>query len=739
MSYETTTPAAERYTGKFFRQIFYNKENDYCIYLYICNKDVTTVVGTDLPKADYPVTFSGKWVNNKNHGLQFEADMVIEQVPSDPFDIISFISNLKIGIGKKMAQKMVSMVAAEGFWDTVQNRPETFRGVVPMQRISQLQTKVKKQLFMQRIANICGSDLKIDTGRYRQICSVFKDNLDVIPEMILENPFILVNAGFTFPELDQFACKRTKLESNDHRRLLGACLYVLLDGIKQCHSALPVELVLDNMNTLLNKLGHVDRDICKEFLKAADAQHEITVCNGLCYLNRSYEEESALVNILTKLNEIPPENLNPSLFESFLANYEEEKGFSLSPDQRKAVWMAMTRSVCVITGGPGTGKSTILDAIRACWKSFRPSERNALMAPTGRAAVRMTEVTGEYASTVHSALQLVVGNPSMRKMQEGSAYIHDELVIIDETSMLDQSTSASLVAALRGCVENTRQHLVLVGDPDQLPSVAYGNVLADIIASGVIPVCSLNTVYRQAQGNPIIENSIRIRNGDANLLWTPIFKGYHNGSEKANKEAVCRFYASCVKQYGIENVVLLSPYHQKTEISTNALNKILQDTINPDVGQAAILFGKKQYRLNDRVMMLKNTEELSNGDIGTVTEITDDSYEDGPGLTVLFESGLKYWFAKENLYQLELAYALTVHKSQGGQYRVVIMIMPDNTSPFLQRKVVYTGVTRSKEYFAVFGPPQVFAYAIRNNKYDARYTGLVARLRQAKENQLEAA
>jgi exodeoxyribonuclease V alpha subunit len=489
------------------------------------------------------------------------------------------------------------------------------------------------------------------------------------------------------------------------------------------------------MVSILRDRGAISAQACMDFLNLADSQQDITLCCGMCYLNRSFEEESALVNILTELNAIPPENLNPKLFWGFIQDYEKEKGFHLSEDQKNAVWTAMTRSICVITGGPGTGKSTILDAIRACWRSFRPSEQLSLMAPTGRAAVRMTEVTNEYASTVHSRLQLNIGNDSMNHMIDNDASVTDELVIVDETSMLDQPTSASLVAALKGRFENkTRQHLILVGDPNQLPSVSYGNVLADIIESGVIPVCSLNTVYRQASDNPIIENSIRIKNGNPDLLWTPTFKAFHNGSELANKVAVRKFFSACVKQYGIENVILLSPYRQKTDISTNALNTDLQDAINPSVGQPAIQYGKRQYRLHDWVMMLKNTESLSNGDIGTIVEVVQETAEQEAGVVVQFESGIKETFTKENLSRLDLAYALTVHKSQGGQYRVVIMILPDKPSTFLQRRVVYTGVTRAKEFFAVFGPRHVLSYAIRNDKYDKRYTGLVVRLRNANKN-----
>lgn len=738
MSFNATVN--DRYTGIFCHRIFRSEETGYCVCLYSFKGDTTTVVGEDLPEVNYPVTFAGRWVNHKDHGLQFEADIVVEQIPSQPEDIITFIATAHVGIGKRKAREMLRLVDATEFWDVLLSDPNRFSKAITASRITKLQNKVKELTFMQNIAKICGNELKFDTTRYKRICSEFKDDLAAVPEMIQANPFILIRAGFEFKELDAYACKHCSLQVNSHERLLGACLQVLLSGQSRCHSALPQTVVLEEMDGLLRPLGRVSSEELVRFLRTANGNEEIALANDYCYLNRAFKEETALVNVLTELNTIPPDNLDSVLFADFLNKYEEEKGFRLSDDQKRAVWMAMTHSVSVITGGPGTGKSTILDAIRACWKSFRPAERCMLLAPTGRAAVRMSEVTGEPAGTIHSTLQVIVGNTSIEEMDEVVCHVEDELVIVDESSMVDQSTAATMMLSLHGRYAKKRQHLVIVGDPDQLPSVSYGNVLADIIASGVIPVCSLGTVYRQAADNPIVTNAGRIKQGITNLMWTPSFKGYHNGSESANKDAACRFYRKCVDAYGIENVVLLSPYHSKTKVSTDALNQELQEALNPDVGQPFLSHGKKKFRLRDRVMMLKNTEELNNGDIGTIIAVQDVSTEAADAhLTVEFENGVKCDFPKENLFYLDLAYALTVHKSQGGQYRVVLMIMPDNTSPFLQRNVVYTGITRSKEYFAVFGPPEVFAYAIRNDKYGLRHTRLAYRLQKSHEKRMTQA
>ena len=727
MSFDVAT---ERYTGKFHKRKYRNEDTGYGVCLYINGKDTTTVTGTDLPEVNYPVTFAGRWINHKDYGLQFEADIVVQQVPHNQADMVAFIASTRLGIGQTKARKMLKLVSNEDFWQTVLDDPDAFRSVVAPARVKKLGEKVKQLLFMENISKVCGSELKFDTVRYKRICTVFKGDLADLPERILENPFILIPAGFTFPELDSFANAHTCFPINDHRRLTGACLQVLLDMQARCHSACPREMLLEGMDKYLRKMGRVERNDLEDYLHWAVQENHFANAGEMYYLNRSMQEESTIINVLHDLAQIKPENISRPLFDDFIREYEAEKGFVLSEDQKNAVWTAMTRSICVITGGAGTGKSTILDALQACWKSFFPSDENMLLAPTGRAAVRMTECTGQPASTIHSALQLNVGSTGYDAMDEVNINIDVPLVVVDETSMVDQSVAASLLGSLRGRYSKSRQHLILVGDPDQLPSVGYGNVLGDIIASGVIPVCSLQTIYRQAADNPIVTNSIKMRDGKTDLMWTQTFRGYHNGDESANKKAVCKFYCACAKKYGAENVVLLSPYHSKTDISTDALNKELQEALNPDVGQPFIPFGKKKFRLGDRVMMLKNTEELNNGDIGVITKVVDVTTEEEVHLVVKFENGVEVEFPKENLFNLDLAYALSIHKSQGGQYRVVIMILPDTSSPFLQRNMVYTGITRSKEFVAVFGPKDVLDYAIRNDKYGLRYTGLVKRLQE---------
>jgi len=277
-----------------------------------------------------------------------------------------------------------------------------------------------------------------------------------------------------------------------------------------------------------------------------------------------------------------------------------------------------------------------------------------------------------------------------------------------------------------------KQHIVFVGDPDQLPSVGWGNVLADMIQSKVVPVCKLQTIYRQGKENPIITNAQRMLRGDTEMDWSNrSFRRYHCGDDTDNMQAACKFYKRCVDQFGIDEVVMLSPYHRKTAISTDSLNRLLQDMMNPDVGQGSISFMGRVFRNGDRVMQLRNTDKLSNGDVGTVIGVYPRADGSETCLAVEYSDDLVVPYIREELVQLELAYAISVHKSQGSQYKTVIVVLPNESSRFLRRSILYTAITRSSMNVAIISPTDTIRACIVNDKEDERFTNLQARLRQA--------
>lgn len=723
-------------TGRFYRCLHRNADSTYCVCLYTNKKDTFTAVGPNLPEVSYPVTFAGRWSTNQKYGKQFLVDMVVTQLPDNRKDIIQYISSLKIGVGVKRAEQMIDLVGLNRFWDAVNRDPLQFCAIagIDTKTILLLKAAISKTAAQESLFRLFGNDLPCNSKQYKKICSFFNNDPEEMVKQISSNPFILMKCGYLFSELDRFCCRNTSLPVNSYKRLLAAAQQILLDAKQQSHVGLPEEILTQKLYNILSENGLVAMDDIWTFLDGAVKEGSLFFDRELYYLPRAYQEECKIAETLTQLARKKPSSVSRKEFEDQMEVYAQEKGFSLSANQQDAVWTALTRSVCVITGGPGTGKSTILDALLFCWKHFYDSDW-VLMAPTGKASVRMTETTQQTATTIHSTLGLYVGNEDPDEMDCHVNPTTASLVVIDEASMIDQTVMASVCMALQAELYGKHlQHLVLVGDPEQLPSVGWGNVLADIIDSESIPVNRLSTIYRQGEGNPIITNAAKMQAGDTELIFDPnsSFKRFHHGdddetgtADEKNAAKACRFYLRCVKHYGIDNVVLLSPYHKGSQpISTNMLNRQLQDALNPDKGQGKIL----QFRVGDRVMQLKNTETLSNGDVGTVVRINAQAADTEPCLTVEFENGSSNDYIRENLIQLELAYAITIHKSQGSQYKNVIVMMPSRFTPFIRRNLLYTGITRSSKNVAIFGPLDTIRKSIENNKKDDRYSNLKQRL-----------
>lgn len=717
-------------TGKFCRRIF-RSDDGYCVYLYSTDNGTVTVVGTDLPEAAYPVTFSGCWIDSK-FGRQFRADATVNDLPDTQRDITDFLCSLRIGIGRAKSKKLLKQIGPERFWETLRNNPKEFcavPGITPviLERLKAAMVcyEIRKDL----IAFFHG-ELTLTGAQYSKILACFPDKT-IILSSVQENPYSLIRANYGFLELDQFCSRRHLFQPWDGRRLAAAALQALRDGQRQCHVGLPQDVLIGQMQCLLSKHGAVSSSDCASFLEDIRTEQGVVYSNGLFYTSQSYSEETAIIQKLLELLHIPPERNKETELKKHLERYEKKTNIILSDEQRQAVIMAVTNSVSIVTGGPGTGKSTILDAVLYCWSKLHSKNANniLLMAPTGRASCRMTETTEKPAYTVHSALQLGIARND--DSQEGYTSVNStmaDLIVIDESSMLDQSVTAAIFRAIQG----PYPHLMFVGDPDQLPSVGYGNILADLLRSDRVPVCKLTTIYRQAEGNPIIINAQRIRDGIGELDWgQKTFRHYHHGSDESNMAAACELYRRCVRHYGIQNVALLSPYHNATALSTNRLNQCLQEIINPDLGQPSLQYKQLTFRMNDRVMQLQNEEEVSNGDIGTVVAVMPWADKDEPCLVVRFDTGAEVGYTHGTLGQLDLAYAMSVHKSQGAQYQTVIMVLPNYASSFLRRNILYTGITRAEKNVAIFGPNSTIQAAISNNRYDRRYSNLANRLIEA--------
>ena len=404
-----------------------------------------------------------------------------------------------------------------------------------------------------------------------------------------------------------------------------------------------------------------------------------------------------------------------------ISGEEKVLRFRLAPEQREAVKMGLTSKLCVITGGPGTGKTSVQRALLDLYKKRFPAARIVCCAPTGKAARRMEQSTGVPSATVHRVLGLIANEDG----QYGDPETLDaDLVLVDEVSMLDVYLAEKLFRSIPATAR-----LILVGDSDQLPSVGPGAVLKEIIACGRVPVVRLDQVFRQKNGSRIAANAKLIRHGNLSLEYGPDFEFYDSTDMSVSAEIIGSLYLQETARCGVDNVVLLSPYRQKTETGANALNQRLQGKVNPPTdGKMDAVHGQRRFRTGDKVMQIKNCEDINNGDVGYITSITGTQTESV--VRIDFGDGRLVDYENADLDMLDLGYACTVHKSKGSEYKSVIINLQCAPSVMLVRPLIYTAITRAKEKVLIVGERRALCTAIRRIDTEQRGTKLAQRIRE---------
>ncbi len=718
--------------------IFQNEENGYTVLLLRVDggDEPITVVGCiPCAAAGEGMTVTGVWVNHPVHGPQLSAESVERRLPQEEEDIVSYLSSgILKGIGPATAQRLVERFGTDTL-RVLEEEPErlkTIKGITAKKAVELSEAFRALTGLRQVMEFLARYDLPVYLAMAVQ--RTYGDNA---LQMLRDDPYILSRAqfGVDFAVADAIAISMG-FGGDDPCRLRAAIEYELAHNAGNGHVFLPREKLLAATAQLVD----VDTDMVETALdKLIDSfavvEKPIANVRG-CYLPRMYQAETFVAQRLLSMLRTPVEQLRQ--VDKTIDAIEKEQGVSYAPLQRQAVRMAAEGGVLLLTGGPGTGKTTSLRGIVALYR--RMGLDVALLAPTGRAAKRLGEVTDCDAQTIHRALGMsyneMTGQVAFKK--NGSDPLEAHAVIVDEMSMVDLELMQALLEALRpGC------RLVLVGDPDQLPSVGAGNVLGDLLRSTVVPTVSLTQVFRQAERSAIIRNAHAVNLGQPPQLDSnqgDFFFLCRRSPDRLVQTVVelCRDRLPKNMNVPADQIQVLSPT-RKGACGTAALNRALQAALNPPAaGKRQKQWGDVTFRVGDRVMQTKNNYDvlwekddgtagsgIFNGDVGVIQDI-DSSGE----LIVLRFDDRTATYTADLLSQLDMAYAITVHKSQGSEYPAVILVSAPAAPSLMVRGVLYTAITRARRMLIMVGDDTVPAKMAANDRQQRRYSGLRRRLKE---------
>jgi len=702
------------------RITYQNAENGYTVIKCKAKNynDLVTVVGA-MPDVHVGSVLSleGFWKVDSKYGRQFSAEKWEETLPATVYGIEKYLgSGLIKGIGPKFAGRIVRKFG-KGTLDVIEETPDLLIevegiGRVRVERIKkswQEQKEIKNiMLFLQ------GHEVSVSHA-----AKIFRTYGSESIQVVTENPYRLADDiwGIGFKTADTIAAK-LGIEKDRFIRLRSGLLYTLnkLSESGHCY-ALREQLIGTAEKLLCVEAPELEMTL-DEMLRTSDVIKD----EEAIYLPPFYFSETGCARRLLRLMEAENDKKRMAAdMERAAEQAAQSTGFLYDEIQMSAIKTAVTSKVMVLTGGPGTGKTTTTLGIISVYKHF--GSRILLAAPTGRAAKRLSEATGTEAKTIHRLLEYKPPE-GYQKTEENP--LDGDVLILDECSMIDVILMYNLLKAVP-----EHMSLILIGDIDQLPSVGAGNVLKDIIDSGRIPVVRLTRIFRQAQGSRIIMNAHRINKGEAIDMRGGKDSDFFFAAEETGAGIVERLVKCCTvnlpRYYhvdALQDIQVLTPM-QRGETGAANLNQVLQEAMNPS--GPALRRGGTLYRLKDKVMQIRNNydKEVFNGDIGTIADVDLEERE----LTVNFD-GRRVCYDVTELDELTLAYATTIHKAQGSEYPIVVMPFSMSHFVMLRRNLLYTGVTRAKKVLVLIGEKKAVYYAIHNEKTAERNTRLAKRLKE---------
>lgn len=719
------TSPAESLSGLIERVTFHNEENGFAVLRIKANghRDLVTVIGSlATVTAGEWLTAEGKWVQNREHGMQFHADRLSSAAPTTKAGIEKYLgSGMVKGIGPGYAKKLVAKFG-EKIFDVIETTSAKLEEIpgIGKQRRKLIKEAWKEQKVVRDIMVFLHSH-GVSTSRAARIYKTYGEEAI---EAVRENPYRLAAdiQGIGFASADQIASK-LGIAAESLIRAAAGLNHTLAEAMSQGHCSLPEAELLDAGSKLLGVAESIlrpalDKALASEELARDEIGGEIFIC--LPKLKFAEEIIAARIGALAEA---------PSTYPAIdagkaIAWCETKTGTALADHQRAALTQALKSRALVITGGPGVGKTTLVNSILRVLGA--KSVECLLCAPTGRAAKRLSESTGLPAKTIHRLLEFQPGKGFTRKE---SNPLQCDLLVVDEMSMVDVPLMSQLLRALP-----PDGHLLLVGDVDQLPSVGPGRVLGHLIESGRIPVARLSEVFRQAAGSRIITNAHRVNRGELPEADAPDSDFFF--IEREEPELALPTLLNLVKKripakFGldaIDDVQVLSPMHRGL-LGVRELNVRLQEALNPARPDKPFVekFGSR-FQVGDRVIQTRNNydKEAFNGDIGRVARV---DAEEREAVVNLDGREVRYDFGE--LDELSLAYAITIHKSQGSEFPAVVIPVTTQHYMMLQRNLIYTGMTRGRKLVVLIGQKKALAMAVKNNKMTGRYSGLLERLKRA--------
>ncbi len=717
--------------------IFRNNQNGYSVLTLYCDGIAATAVGimTDVNVGD-ELKLIGVWKTHPGYGEQFAFQYYEHEMPSTASSILKYLSSGAVkGIGRATAKRLVETFG-ENTLEVMQKQPERLEEIrgISHEKALAISAEIRRVFGMKEVM--------LYLEKYHisalEAVRIWKNFGDSSITMIEENPYVLCDEAISVPfeRADAIAAAMNRPE-DDICRIRAGIVYIISYNSGNGHTCLPMDRLINVTADFLK----INKDILSEVL-AEMISDATLICDDIdnrsfIFLPNMYKSEIYAAERLTLMLQFPPERITG--VELALETFEKRQNITYAALQHKAIIEALSGGLLILTGGPGTGKTTTLNAIIELYKQC--GLKVLLAAPTGRAAQRMSEVTGCEAKTIHRLLEVEWDKNDRPRFTRNERNLLDcDALILDEMSMVDAALFEGVLRAVPlGC------RLVMVGDSDQLPSVGPGNVLGDLIASGKVPVVQLTEIFRQSMESLIVTNAHKIVHGempeikrtDSDFFFMSV--GDREGIAQDIVKLCAERLPSAYGFSSFDDIQVLCP-GRKGELGVTELNKRLQNILNPpDQSKAEVRMPIYTFRAGDKVMQTKNNYDLPwskddgsegagvfNGDIGMIEEI-----EKGSNSAKIRFDDKVVSYNSDNLLNVELAYATTVHKSQGNEFNAVVMPMYYGAPQLYYRNLLYTAVTRAKKILILVGNVSTLKRMVDNNKKTKRYSGLKAFLERS--------